>query len=171
MSYTIYKGLKPNGEWKIGCDEKYPNRPIEQNMVMYYALEVHGDIYIASTREIELQKQHKLKVDRIFYYQTREIATKGGITTGNRNRESGFMSRLGRENGSKNALISCEKRHITSQENIKEILNQLPEYFSSKQAIELSKNYGYTLPWTYKYLFKSEYVNKIGYNQYKNNLK
>ena len=71
MEYTIYKGLKPNGEWKIGCDQDYPNRPLEQNLTDYFILESYEDIMIASNREIELQKEHCVEIDRCLYYQTK----------------------------------------------------------------------------------------------------
>ncbi|CAB4134712.1 hypothetical protein UFOVP643_7 [uncultured Caudovirales phage] len=74
--YTIYYGTKPSGIPKIGCDEAYPNRPLQQNMVNYSILEQHEDIMIASKREIELQKQYGVRVDRIPYYMTKINAAK-----------------------------------------------------------------------------------------------
>jgi hypothetical protein len=76
MIYTIYKGLKPDGTWKIGCDQDYPNRPTEQSLTEYYILEQHEDIMIASQREIELQKEHGVRVDGTPYYMTKVNASK-----------------------------------------------------------------------------------------------
>lgn len=171
MGYSIYKGLKPNGEWKIGCDENYPNRPVQQKMTNYQMLEHHDDIYVASKREQELQKKHGVKVDTIPYHVTRKSCINGGIVTGNKNKESGFMSNLGKQYGAQNAFISCEKRHISSQDNIKNILEILPYYFKVKEAYEIAKDFGYTYVWVIKYLLTSKYVEKVGYNKYKNNLK
>lgn len=66
--YTIYKGKLPNGEWKVGCDCKYPNRPLEQNLTDYFILEEHEDIMIASNREKELQLEHNVEVDNVMYH-------------------------------------------------------------------------------------------------------
>ena len=80
--YSIYKGLKPNGEWKVGCDSDYPNRPLSQNLTNYFILEQHEDIMVASKRELELQKEHGVAVDRIPYYQSIESSHKGGSVRG-----------------------------------------------------------------------------------------
>lgn len=61
--YTVYKGRKSNGEWKIGCDHDYPSRAKYQNLTDYFILEEHTDIEIASDRELELQAEHGLRVD------------------------------------------------------------------------------------------------------------
>ena len=65
--YTIYKGKKPDGTWKIGCDSKYPNRPLEQNLTEYFILEQHECGWNAGDRELELQKEHGLPVDNVHY--------------------------------------------------------------------------------------------------------
>ena len=82
MIYTIYKGLKLDGTWKIGCDQAYPNRPIQQSLTDYFILEEHEDIMFASQREIELQKEHGVTVDRIPYYQIRLRAITGARKRG-----------------------------------------------------------------------------------------
>jgi rubrerythrin len=76
MTFTIYKGLKPDGTWKIGCDQAYPNRPLEQGLTQYFAIEEHEDIMIASEREIELQKEHGVRVDGTPYWKTKVNASK-----------------------------------------------------------------------------------------------
>ncbi len=61
--YTIYKGKKPNGEWKIGCDHDYPSRPKYQKLTDYFIIEEHEDIDVASDRELELQAEYGLPID------------------------------------------------------------------------------------------------------------
>ena len=65
--YSIYKGRKPNGEWKIGCDCDYPYRPKYQNLTEYFVLEQHEDLDLASEREYELQLEHEVPVDHRRY--------------------------------------------------------------------------------------------------------
>lgn len=77
MTYTIYKGLKPDGTWKIGCDEAWPNRANQQNLTQHFVIEEHEDIMIASEREIELQKEHGVRVDSVPYYMTKIRASRG----------------------------------------------------------------------------------------------
>ena len=90
--YTIYKGLKPNGTWKIGCDQEYPNRPVEQGLTQYFAIEEHEDIMIASEREIELQKEHGVRVDGTPYWKTKinaSKAAKNALRNGTHNFQNG----------------------------------------------------------------------------------
>ena len=83
MIYTIYHGTRPNGNNKIGCDEAYPNRPIQQSLTNYYVLEEHVDELVASRRELELQREYDLPVD-IFPYHLRKVnGNKGGIIRAN----------------------------------------------------------------------------------------
>ena len=70
--YTIYFGYKPSGRRKIGCDSNYPQRPESQSMTNYRILEQYEDIYIASQREQELQREYGLKVDSIPYWKSIE---------------------------------------------------------------------------------------------------
>jgi hypothetical protein len=53
---------------KIGCTKNPNSRLRQQNATIYEILETHSDIYIASKREIELQKQYGYKVDTTTYY-------------------------------------------------------------------------------------------------------
>lgn len=90
--YTIYKGLKPDGTWKIGCDQEYPNRAIEQSLTQYFAIEQYDDIMIASEREIELQKEHGVRVDPCPYWQTKinaSNAAKNSLRNGTHNFQNG----------------------------------------------------------------------------------
>jgi hypothetical protein len=77
--YYIYhiKGVK------IGCTTNQKKRIIKrQGFTEYEILETHTDIYIASKREIELQKQYGYSVDRIPYYRTIKVVSKGGKVGG-----------------------------------------------------------------------------------------
>jgi hypothetical protein len=68
--YTIYHipGVK------IGCTEQPPqDRVKDQGYINYEVLEEHEDVYIASNREIELQKQYGLPVDKVLYYVTLKL--------------------------------------------------------------------------------------------------
>jgi hypothetical protein len=86
MIYTIYHipGIK------IGCTRN-PNKRITlvQGFTEWEVLETHTDIYLASDREQELQRQYGLPVDTTPYWKTVqnsgltiENARKGGRATG-----------------------------------------------------------------------------------------
>ena len=94
--YSIYRlpqFVHPNGEiGKVGCT-KYDDpqkRAIEQDYTFddFEVLEQHEDIYIASDREKELQRQYGYPVDSVPYWQsvqnrrkwTKEDGRKGGAT-------------------------------------------------------------------------------------------
>jgi len=94
--YTIYKGELPDGRIKIGCDEAYPNRPDEQSMTNYFILEQHEDIMIASEREIQLQKEHGVRVDGTPYYMTK-IRGSRGAKSQLKNGIHNFQKGLGRK--------------------------------------------------------------------------
>lgn len=53
---------------KIGCSNQPKERVEKQGYTEFEILESHSDIYIASDREIELQKQYGYKVDKNPYY-------------------------------------------------------------------------------------------------------
>ena len=81
--YTIYHIPKI----KIGCSAVLERRIKEQGFIEYEVLEEHTDIYLASDREITLQKKYGLPVDYIPYWQsvrdlqlrvTKESCSKGG---------------------------------------------------------------------------------------------
>ena len=81
---------------KIGCTVNVPRRMKQQRFTEWEHLETHTDIYEASNREIELQKEYGLPVDDIPYWQavanrpkwTSESTQKGIITK----RANGSMS-------------------------------------------------------------------------------
>mgnify|MGYP007047349631 FL=1 len=57
---------------KIGCTVNIPHRMAEQGFTEWEILETHTDIYVASDREIELQKQYGLPVDTVPYWKSVE---------------------------------------------------------------------------------------------------
>jgi hypothetical protein len=108
---------------KIGCTINLKKRTKSQGFNNYEILEEHTDIYIASEREIELQKQWGYKVDTKPYWKTIKMPTKesrikggnscfingkgfnnfksrskggkmGGKITGNKNIHSGQLDKL-----------------------------------------------------------------------------
>lgn len=71
--YTIYHipGVK------IGCSTQAEIRVKKQNYSEFEILEEHIDIYKASDREIELQKQYGYAVDKLPYYESIKRISKG----------------------------------------------------------------------------------------------
>ena len=63
---------------KIGWSDDVEFRVKSQGYNQYSILEEHIDIYVASDREIELQKQYGYKVDRRPYWQTVGLCSKAG---------------------------------------------------------------------------------------------
>ena len=55
---------------KIGCTSDLNKRMKDQGFTNWEILENHTDIYIASEREIELQKQYGYKIDSCLYWQS-----------------------------------------------------------------------------------------------------
>ena len=66
MQYYIYHipGVK------IGCTKDLKLRMQQQGFTEWEILETHTDVYEASKREIQLQKEYGLPVDQIPYYLT-----------------------------------------------------------------------------------------------------
>jgi len=89
MEYTIYYGTLPNGRDKIGVDEAWPNRAIQQSLTNYYVLETHLDEMTASKRELILQKEYGLKVDPFPYHLRKVRGSVGGIKRSQMNDMSG----------------------------------------------------------------------------------
>ena len=98
---------------KIGCTVNPNIRPKKQGYSNYCILEEHDDIYIASAREIELQKQYGYKVDTTPYWKTLKIATKegrlkGGQKGGEWSIKTGHMKKLNSLGGKAIAKINRE---------------------------------------------------------------
>lgn len=69
---------------KIGCTTEPNKRVNDQGYSNFEILEQHTDIYIASTREQELQKEYGYRVDTVPYYSSYNhrgvMGTKGGLS-------------------------------------------------------------------------------------------
>ena len=76
MEYYIYHipGIK------IGCTSQLKYRLKRQGFTEWEILETHTDIYEASAREIQLQKDYGLPVDKMLYYQKISHLTNKGNT-------------------------------------------------------------------------------------------
>jgi hypothetical protein len=62
---------------KIGCSNDANRRVKEQGYNNFEILEEHMDIYVASDREIELQKQYGYRVDTIPYHHSYKMQKLG----------------------------------------------------------------------------------------------
>jgi len=67
---------------KIGCTFQLEKRMANQGFTEWEILEEHIDIYVASDRERELQKEYGYRVDIIPYWKSlehrRDMSSKGG---------------------------------------------------------------------------------------------
>lgn len=61
---------------KIGCTTEPLQRTKKQGYTEYEILETHTDIYLASNREIDLQKQYGYEIDTVPYYVTYNLNSK-----------------------------------------------------------------------------------------------
>ncbi len=66
---------------KIGCTNTLKKRMKDQGFTSWEIIEEHTDIYEASDREIELQKQYGYEVDRIPYHESKRRLQKGVETS------------------------------------------------------------------------------------------
>lgn len=127
MTYYIYhiEGVK------IGCTMNPTIRPKKQGYPNYSILEEHDDIYIASDREIELQKQYKYPVDTQPYWKTIKIASKEGrLRGGSKARDSGQLS-LTRDKGGEVSKLRYSIPIIAYDKITKKLVG---EYYSVKEA-------------------------------------
>jgi hypothetical protein len=112
MTYYIYhiEGVK------IGCTMNPTKRPKRQGCPNPIILEEHDDVYIASDREMQLQREYGYKVDTRPYWQTLKIATKegrlkGGKKGGEWSIQSGHIKKLNSLGGKAIAKINKENGH------------------------------------------------------------
>ena len=128
---------------KIGCTSDLIKRMSDQGFTDWEILEEHTDIYEVSNREIQLQKEYGLPVDKVPYWQsvenrpkfTSETGRAAGIKGGNANVISGHWASLktkehqsaaGRANkGCPKRKAQCPKCHkIMSSRNIDRHINK-----------------------------------------------
>ena len=62
---------------KIGVTVNIPRRMSQQGFTQWDILETHTDIYEVSDREISLQKEYGLPVDKVPYWKSVENRKKG----------------------------------------------------------------------------------------------
>lgn len=151
--YTIYHIPAKS---KIGCTEQEPEIRVKaQGFTDFEILEIHEDIYIASNREIELQKQYGYKVDTIPYWKaiqapTFESRSRGGKTSGKIAVESGQLASIaslagkigGKINGKKHVESGhwASIRHLGAKARAKITKEQVEQI--KKEFIKGSKEYG-----------------------------
>lgn len=108
---------------KIGCSTQPKLRVEKQGYNSFEILETHNDIFIASEREIQLQKQYGYKVDTKPYFETIKIAPIGGkacIKNRKNNKEQWKKSLLnwqiagGLKQGSIQGKKNAESGHISA---------------------------------------------------------
>ena len=165
MIYTIYRGTRANGEDKIGCDENYPNRPIQQNLTNYYIVEQHTDEMVASRRERECQKEAGLPVDSFPYHLRKIAGSKGGNSIPKQTRvnsttntwqeytEEEKISRCNNiSNGKKGIKATKEHKKALSEGSkiikgdlLQEIRNEIAEHNISYRAISRKYNISTTV--------------------------
>ena len=103
---------------KIGCTKQLDIRMRDQGFTEWEILEEHTDIYEASNREIQLQKEYGLPVDDVLYFKSIENrlsgCAKGGRVAGNRHVESGHLKSIS-SLGGKKTWTNVRKAYIDWQ--------------------------------------------------------
>ena len=127
---------------KIGCTTQPNYRIKRQGFTDWVILEEHTDIYIASDREIELQKQYGYKVDSKPYWKTIKMPTtksrsKGGITTGQKHIESGHWANISKLGYSKGGQISGK---INGKLNVESGHMHRIQQLRKRPIIQMDKN-------------------------------
>lgn len=89
---------------KIGCTNDLIKRMADQGFTEWEILEKYRNIYTASKREIELQKEYGLPVDRMPYYMVVQHRKKAAVSGGKKGGIKG-----GKINGKKNRIITFEQ--------------------------------------------------------------
>jgi hypothetical protein len=111
--YHIPHFQRKNGKLgKIGCAHDWQTRVEEQGYTLSDCeiLETHTDIYFASDREMELQREYGYRVDHIPYWRTLEVATKAGKWAV----ESGQLASI-RSKGGKTGAGARKNKEVSSQ--------------------------------------------------------
>ena len=142
---------------KIGCTDNVQERISAQKFINYEVLEEHTDAYIASDREIALQKQYGYPVDKIPYWKTIQQLTHNpkrleaiqnselykavriecgkrmGKVRGQQCKESGFMSDIGKKYGPIMGKKNVESGHL---QNISSEAGKLGGKIGGKKNVE-----------------------------------
>jgi len=114
MIYSIYHipGIK------IGCSDNPKGRVRKQGYTEYTILETHTDIYVASDREQELQKEYGYRVDECPYYKSIIGNKEAGKIQGDKNVASGHMQRICGLGGKIGGATNVQSGHIQKLANI-----------------------------------------------------
>ena len=131
---------------KIGCTQNPKKRIKDQGFINYEILEEHTDIYLASDREIELQKEWGYKIDKVPYWKTIKMPTtescrKGGNSnvingTGycnfkSRSKAGKIGGKICVQNGHMDMLHQNRKRPIIQMDKLG---NYIAEFISIVEA-------------------------------------
>jgi hypothetical protein len=123
-TYYIYH--IPTYRWKsgkigkVGCTDDLKNRMSQYpKNTVYEVLEFHSDIYVASDREILLQRRYGYPVDTKPYWKVIQIATKASRSKGGKkNVESGHLKSIqsmgGKIGGKISGRMNVESGHLKS---------------------------------------------------------
>jgi hypothetical protein len=143
---------------KIGCSTQVEKRVKEQGYNNFEILEEHIDIYEASDREIQLQKQYGYKVDTNAYWESSQKLRKnatfasaskggkiGGKTTGQIHLASGHWKKFCSLGGKTGAGGKVSGRLTVESGRIKEMSQKAKEKLSKpiiafKNNIEIEYN-------------------------------
>jgi hypothetical protein len=135
---------------KIGCTEQPKQRTSKQGFSKYEILETHTDIYKASEREIELQKQYGYAIDKVPYHISRKFwGSKAGKIGGNtystlRNQK---CSELGKRTGRRHweAMLKNRRKYNGSNNPNcfidEKIAQSILDYYTNL-VINSKSNYG-----------------------------
>ena len=120
---------------KIGCTQNPKRRTKKQGFDNYEILEQHTDIYIASDRELELQREWGYKVDTKPYWKSIKMATfesrsKGGKIGGK------VVAIINAATGHMDKMRKARKRRQVIQMDI--LGNQIQKFESVKMASDAS---------------------------------
>lgn len=92
---------------KIGCTSELEKRISDQGFTDYEILETHEDIYVASEREKELQREYGYRGDGPHYWQSIEARAASGHIGGTNNIPN--LIRLSSEAGKKGGPITAKQ--------------------------------------------------------------
>jgi hypothetical protein len=154
MKYYIYhiKGVK------IGCTEQLDYRINKQGFSDYEILETHTDIYKASNRERELQKEYGYPVDKVPYFMSRKNWNKANKVASSKPRTKKQLqasSKVGKKTWKQNFKDVVKKRRsyagegnhkcrITEETAINILQDYLNEPNKYGLLIKLAKKYNTT---------------------------
>ena len=124
---------------KIGCTSDLQTRMRDQGFTDWEILETHTDIYEASNREIELQKDYGLPVDTIPYWKViehRSLAGQAGA------RVTPITMFVTKESCTKGGTISRNNK-LTLEQELEVVNKYIPRVYSQYR---LAKEYGVVQP-------------------------